>query len=219
MSALTLSDLQADLISPVGIMRLDMPGYTARFWTGVGSLTVFGAEHTGSGEIIEVSELEDAIDVTRPRVSVTVSGFDVVLRDELMDYVVRGSSGWLWIGLVSPETRALIGDPELLFRGVIDTVVLTAGDGALSLDMEFVGGSERASGKGIRRFTPSDQEAIYSGDLFMQYSDDGSLRFPWGNEDAANPRRPAGNVTGYRGPGFGGGGGGWGGGGFNNRNL
>lgn len=213
MAALTDTQLSEDVIGPFNAVMLEMPGYTARLWTGVGDLQMLGQTFQGVGDLGGISGIESATSTISPRVTLEMSGLDPVYLDEVSDYVIQDSPVWVWFGLLNRETGQLLADPRLEFYGVIDQPKIKI-DRELLVTLECVGGAEHAMRINPGRRNPAHHEAIWPGDKFYQYVGDSRLQQPWGDKDAHDPRTIRGGTTGG-----GGGRGGRGGGGFSGPNT
>ncbi len=204
MAEIDQDDLEAPAYFPFNAVRLDLPGYTARFWTGVGDLTMLSQTWTGAGEIGTIGTIDGSLEPVSPQLSVGLTGLDSSLTSELKDYVVRGSNMVCYFNLLDRATRQPVADPDVVFMGRVDQAPIrfSDDDGKVSIEVLCIGALEWAMRQTIGRWIPAQQEGVWAGDLYCEFTDDGYLDFPWGDKNGIDPR------TGRRPAATGGGGGG-----------
>ena len=207
MADLTQNDLEQPVYCPFNAERIDLPGYTVRFWTGVGDIVMLGQTWTGAGELGSVGTVEGSMQSVSPQFTCELTGLDPNLMDELQDYLVRGSQITAYFNLLDRETGQPAADPDIIFTGRVDqpTIRISDKDGTIGAEVQCIGALEWAMRKTTGRWIPAQQEGVWVGDLYCEYTDDGYLDFPWGDEDGIDPRRGAGGGSGWGGGGRGGG--------------
>lgn len=193
MAAFDQDDLEAAIYSPFNAVRFDFPGYTARFWSGVGTITMLGESWVGAGEIGSIGTVDGALDPVSPQLRVGLTGLDETLTDELQDYVVRGSHMAAYFNLLDISAGTPVADPDTIFMGRVDQAPLKFADegGTVSIEVLCIGALEWAMRQTVGRWIPSQQEDVWSGDLYCEFTDDGYLDFPFGNENGIDPRTGA----------------------------
>lgn len=200
MTDLTEAHGDERILSPFNAVKLVMPGYTARVWTGLNALTIEGESFIGAGKLLGLGAVGGSIEGGAQRPAITWTTTDAIDLDELSDYVVQGSEVFIWFGQLNRETGNAKG-VRRVFAGRIDQPRITKG-AQNRIEIRCMGAREYAKRRDPRRWNPGDQESVFAGDEYFKYSDDSGLNFPFGNADAPNPR------GGVRGGSSGGGGGG-----------
>ena len=75
----TLSDgivsvLTAEAIQPFFAVQMFFDTQTLNFWTGLGELTVGGVTYTGTGQLMQISELSETAEISAKGATITLSG-------------------------------------------------------------------------------------------------------------------------------------------------
>lgn len=195
--------LEAEQYAPFNAVQLDLPGYTARFWTGLGSLPFLGQSFVGAGELSDIGVIEGTLEPDAPRMNIGLTGLDPALYDEIKDYLVRLSPVSVWFSTLDLTTWRPHGAPDLVMTGRIGSPRVKAGE-TVSIVAPVLGAMEWAKRRTVRRRQPSYHENIFPGDKYYEFFGDNDLTFPFGDKEGVNPRRSA---SGSSGGGGGGGGG------------
>ena len=66
--------LGADAIKPFFAVRLFFDTQTLSFWTGLGDLTVDGVTYTGTGQLLQISQLSETAEISAKGATITLSG-------------------------------------------------------------------------------------------------------------------------------------------------
>jgi hypothetical protein len=167
--------LAQDRATIFGAIRMDLPGRIVRLLvsSGVVKFYVDGVleTFTGSDELLGVfsaiDTLTDGLGDEAPALSLTFMPAGDVAAAQLASVDMQGSAVRLWLGAIDPMTGTVLGDPLLLFNGLLDVATLKAGaDGKTSVDYEVTSIFED--------FFLSDDGARLS-DTFHQYLWPGEL--------------------------------------------
>ena len=112
--------LREKITRPVYLMEYQHPLGTMRLWTGVGKLTYQGNEWTGSGSLVQISEIEERSEPVVNRVIFQIKG--VQLDADAMNMVgapaKRIPLNVYW-ALVD-DRQQIVPDPILKFIGFAD---------------------------------------------------------------------------------------------------
>lgn len=151
-------------------VRLDLPGYTARFFTGAG--TIEWDDGTGTQTWIgaplgDIDGLTGSTKIEAQTVTLSLSGLDSSLKTEIMDYLVRGSDVYIWMFYIDGGT--IVADPWLAFAGKVDVPEFTEGDD-VTLQVECLDALGFAMRRTTRRRTDEDQQELFTGDRFYEFA-------------------------------------------------
>lgn len=166
-------------------VKLDLPGYTARFFSGIGVINHDmgdgdGAQDwTGAGSLGFVGPIEGSTEVEAGRFQLGLSGLDSNLKAELVDYLVRGSEVYVWLAYLDSD-GALVEDPWLAFFGKIDVPEISEGAESVEVIVECSDGVSSFWRRTTRYRNTTDQEDIFSGDVFYEFVTDLRAPIPWG---------------------------------------
>ncbi len=164
----------SQVIKPVIFVRLDFAGGVKRYHTEIGPITAthptHGAEsYSGIGDFGGLtSEVIETIAGAPQALKLSLTAVkSTLINDALTDDYFRRECE-VMVGLEN-SSGALIDDPEILFSGYMDNVVMSLGEktGIMTLSCESRG--TNALFASDNRFTDEDKQAEVSGDLFGEY--------------------------------------------------
>ena len=151
-------------------VRLDLPGYTARFFTGAGVIAWddgTGTQTWTGAPMGDIDGLTGSTKLQAQTVTLSLSGLDSALKTEVMDYLVRGSEVYIWMFYISAGT--IVADPWLAFAGQVDVPEFEEGDD-VTLQVECVDAVGAAFRKTVTRRTDEDQKGRFTGDRFYEFA-------------------------------------------------
>lgn len=151
-------------------VRMDLPGYTARFWSGTGDLLWDDGTGTQTWNGVPLGSI-DAIpgesDFKAQEIKLSVSGIDSSALAALVgSNIARGSAVYVWFFFV--VSGSIVSDPWLAFAGKTDTTEFIEGEDAVFTVtcIDAVGAAFRRT---ITRRTDPDQTGTFSGDRFYEF--------------------------------------------------
>lgn len=150
---------------PVGLLaEIEHPDGTARFWTGVGTLSYDGFAWTGAGKLGGVSPIKKSSELSIQEIAFTLVGVDSDIAAQLSDNV-RNRAGRVWLACFGDKGE-VIADPYLLIDAVLDYQSLhVADDGATSITINAIDGFTTLE-RGIdEAWTPESQRLDYPTDV------------------------------------------------------
>jgi hypothetical protein len=193
--------LTDNVILLAGLMEIVFPSRTVRLCDG-GYLTFEGNSYTSSdavlGTIGSVDGVTDAIG------DEAASGRLTFLPPEGADLSTvraadaQASTITFWLAEVSAATGAIIGTPESLFYGMIDTVKTVSERGSRRVEIEFVDAAERLFM--VREgnvLSPRFHKTMWPGELGFDHATGSPEQVAWGTSSAT---RGVTNLSGTNGP-------------------
>lgn len=167
------------------------PAYTLNLIDGAGFVTFFvnGVSTTFSGEdslfgvLGTISAISEAVATEAPRVTITVFPPTSDAVGQLNQPLYQGAPVKIWFGLVNETTGAVIGQPELLFSGRLDTAKTTAQPNARVVELDVASVFERlfVAQEGDR-LTDRWLQSIYPGATGLRLNNDALQDPMWGAE-------------------------------------
>lgn len=129
-----------------GAAEIVLPTHTIRILDGSGVITFDSKTFTGSdptyGSLDSVSEFTDGTGDEAPAITLTLAPAGDAAAADLASADMQGSQVSIWLGAVDPTTGLVIGEPYLVFLGVLDTATLKAGANSRLLDLEITSAFE-----------------------------------------------------------------------------
>ncbi len=157
----------AEHVRLVVLADLDFSSGMVRAHDGVGKLTFNGYDYTGLGEFVGLEEIDEGLDTVARGVTATLSGPSSVLTAALTENY-QNREATFYIGLLA-EDLTWIADPEELWSGRMDTLSIKLGEKSSSITLTCEHRLRREAN--VARFTDSDQQTAYTGDLFFSLMD------------------------------------------------
>lgn len=202
----------APVVMLSGLMELETMNRTVRLcdgglvnWPGVGLFTAIDSEFGTIGSLDAGAEqIGDEASGGRLTINVPTNAAAVALASAQM----QGKALRFWLAEINVQTGALIGTPQKMFEGDVDTVAISLGQNDRTVVIEYVDAAERLFS--IREgnvLTSRFHKTAWPGELGFDYCTGVASQVPWGVNG------PGRGVVNSGGGGDGGGGAGGGGGG------
>ena len=184
--------------------------------------TLFDASDPIYGTLGSISGITEAFATSAPRLQISLLPPTPDAVGALSQPLTQGCRVRVWAGLINENTGLVIGAPELLWIGLLDTAKTTSGDGGRVVELDVASAFDRLFiAQESERLNKVWHRSHHPNENGMDWNI-AALTDPMWGADAGKPRPSAGG-TGTGGPiaggggggggGYGGGSGGWGGGG------
>lgn len=126
-SAANAAELAKEVLRPVRLVELDFVSSFVRAASTPFSVFIGVDEFFGVGDLGSVSAIEEAPGAPAGRVTVTLSGVKTSLISTALNQKYQGRRGSIWRGNLDSD-HVLVGDPDLEFRGLMDTMPIKLRD-------------------------------------------------------------------------------------------
>lgn len=133
-------------ITIAGLAKIELPGHTIQLCDGafvVWGADTYTAKDSVFGTIESVEPVSEAISDEAPGGRLTLLPPDLSDAGDLFRSDAQGSTIRFWIAEVDAADSSVIGTPELLFHGLVDTLGLRIGRQGRSVDVELMAAAER----------------------------------------------------------------------------
>ena len=194
-------------VFPITFVKLEFLPTTASPTAGIGTIRLHNGlgtytwddgsgsqSWTGTGDLGQISKIQEGEEVSPYGIQLTLSGLDPDLVGEAIKETYYQRPVTLYVGALN-DSDQLVATPDVMWTGFMDLMSASVGaDGGDSLVLNCE--SELAMFERSRNllFTNSSQQVISSGDTFFnQLQDMEDLTLAWGKK---------GNRIAGRGPGF-----------------
>jgi hypothetical protein len=182
------NNLEDDVVYPFFAIELEFDSGPLRLWTGVGTLVFEGVSYTGTGNLLDVSSIEETTEIAVRGATITLSGMPSEVISLALQSPYQGRVCKIYFGMFSKgslqkedDTYILLEDGgkirlELqetgltqIFSGYMDEMNIDEGPdyGTIELKVENkLIDLERAR---TRRYTSEYQKSVYPGDLGLDF--------------------------------------------------
>lgn len=162
---------EADEIVIGAFVRMDLPGYTARFWSGSGDLLWddgTGSQTWNGVPLGSIDAIPGEASMKAQEVKLSVSGIDSSAVAALVgSNIARGSDVFIWFFFTSGGV--IVSDPWLAFAGKVDTSEFVEDEGEAAFAVTCIDAVGAAFRRTVTRRTDPDQTATFSGDRFYEF--------------------------------------------------
>lgn len=173
------------------LLQIALPVRTIRILDGAVPITHEGHLYEGEdavfGTLDAVEDVTEQVGTEAPTIRFTFLPTSVAAMAEITSPLMQGSEVSLWFGVIDPDSGLLIGAPELLFLGELDTAEIDVDTNRTVISFDVASAWERLfeASEG-QRLNNSFQQSIYPGDLGMEFVTQIQREEPWGY-DAVRP--------------------------------
>jgi uncharacterized membrane protein YgcG len=201
--------LSDNVIWLAGLCEIVLPSRTIRLcdgafvtWDG----NTYTSEDEDFGTIEAIDQVAESISDEAPSGKLTMLPPSIAAAADLFQPEAQGSPMRFWLAEINQATGAVVGTPENLFSGFLNTLNLTIGRQRRAVEIEFMSEAERLFWtKEGNVLSPRFHKSVWAGELGLDFATGTQLAVPWG---VAGPGR--GTIS-IGGGGSSGGGGGMGG--------
>lgn len=155
---------EAAHVEIVTLVAMDVPSGYLRLHTRTGTITFGGYDYLGVGKFGGVSEIDEDAQLRPSGVTVTLSGVDAALVSSAITEAIHGRAITIYQGYLNLTTGALIADPEIVFRGLMDYMAIDLGQNTGSITVQCEGEMARWLRHNGSLYTHESQQALFSGD-------------------------------------------------------
>ncbi len=182
---------------PIFLVEAEFTSGTIRVWTGPGNISWDSKTWTGVGDLGGISEIVEGTALRANSITLQLSGIPQALALKALDEVRSGKPCTVYFGALD-SSGAVVADPFLAFRGLIDTAELVEGAEFATIKVNIENELVSLQMARERRYTDEDQQQEYSGDKGFEYVPKlQEMNVLWGGVGAAIPSSGGG---GYIGP-------------------
>lgn len=163
------AEVQAGVVAPIGMVEIDFDSATMRLWTGVGELVWNGdtftgagdAGATGNGQLGQISAIEETAELRAVGIRLQLSACAPEVLAIANDEDWQGRAVRVYYAAL--RGRAFIGEPLLIFKGIVDVMTLVEGEQA-AIAVQCESKQIDLERTRARRYTSEDQRAEFPGD-------------------------------------------------------
>lgn len=180
-----LTALSSDHVALVTFAKLEFPSGTLYLHNSLGTYTWGGNDWLGTGDLGEISQLEEGAQISPYKISLSLSGLDATISGAALteDYYLQPVT--VYLGVLDAND-ALIADPTIIWEGAMDQMELSVGatDGdtiVLTAESELA----RFDKASNRKYTDAQLQSDFSGDLAFEFmADIEGAKIRWGDANS-----------------------------------
>jgi len=174
-----LTSLSQSEVHPFYAVDMDFDTAPLRFWTGYGDRTIFTNTYTGTGNLLSISGLEEANDLSAKGVTLQLSGVPTEIVSLALQEPYQRRSCKIYFGTTNTAV------PIEVFSGLMNTMVIQDGGDSSVIELTVESKLLRLNKASNWRYTQENHQSRHSGDTFFSYVTDLQNKdIIWGREKA-----------------------------------
>lgn len=158
----------ADYVRPILLVHCDFDSGDLNMWTGIGSLVYDGKTYVGTGNLLNISGLQETTQLTAQGITVTLSGVLSSLVEKARDEDYQGRTLEVLFGAID-DNGDIIADPAVMFSGFMDTMTILDGGETATIAISVENRLIEFERTRIRRYTAEDQKIDYPDDQGLEF--------------------------------------------------
>ena len=190
-----LTALSSDHVALVTFAKLEFPSGTLYLHNSIGTYTWGGNDWLGTGDLGEISQLEEGAEISPYKITLSLSGLDATISGAALteDYYLQPVT--VYLGVLNAND-VLIADPTIVWEGAMDQMELSVGaaDGdviVLTAESELA----RFDKASNLKYTDAQLQSDSAGSLGFEFmADIEGAKIRWGdpnsNAVAGGPANP-----------------------------
>lgn len=198
-----VTNLEAAEVKPLFAVELYFDTQTIYMWTGLGDLVFGGNTYIGTGQFLEISELQETAEIAAKGATITLSGIPSELISLAISEPYQGRKCKIYFGLLDANQQFLTledgsyllnedgsridvtaGDKDALsevFSGYIDQMSIEEGADTSVMIMNVESRLIDLERQRIFRYTDQNQKIRYPNDRGLEFVEDlQDKQFNWG---------------------------------------
>ncbi len=162
------AEVVADELSPILIIKAKFDSGDLDIWSGIGTVTWNGDEYTGAGDLLTMSEMTENNAGDAQNATFSLTGINSAILAATLTEEYQGRPVSAWFGSLDAAGR-IIGDPFMLFKGLMDVFSPNIGGQTMTLAMSCESRSIDISRVKEKLYTSEAQKALHPGDLGLDF--------------------------------------------------
>jgi len=190
-----LTALSSDHVALVTFAKLEFPSGTLYLHNSIGTYTWGGNDWLGTGDLGEISQIEEGAQISPYKLTLTLSGLDATISGAALteDYYLQPVT--VYLGALNPDDE-LIADPTVVWEGAMDQMEISVGaEGGDAIVLTAESELARFDKASNLKYTDAQLQSDSAGSLGFEFmADIEGAKIRWGdpNSDAvaggpANP--------------------------------
>jgi len=164
-SAIT-NNLEDEVIQPFFAIELLFDSAPIRLWTGTGDATIDGDTYIGTGNLLDISSVEETSEIAVRGATITLSGMSSEVISLALQSPYQGRVCNMYFGIVSGNTYSSLTQ---IFSGYMDEMNIDEGPDFGSIELKVENKLIDLERARVRRFTSGYQKSVYPGDKGLDF--------------------------------------------------
>lgn len=165
----TTGQSTAGLNFPIILASIGLASTTKYVWSGVGTISWNGQSWLGLGDLGTISSISESGELQAQGIQLGLSAIaNDLLADSLTEIRV-GRPVRIYLGFLDPITAAIVPDPYLLYKGMVDEPKTKIGPSESSVTLKLENRLIDMQRNSSLRLDSETQRRLYPGDAGMDF--------------------------------------------------
>lgn len=172
-----LTALSQPEVEPFYAVEMDFDSAPVRFWTGYGERTIFSETYIGTGNLLNISGLDEVNDLSAKNITLQLSGVPTDLVSLALQEPYQRRACKVYFGTTDTST------PIEVFSGLMDVMSIEDSGDASTITLTVESKLVRLEKASNWRYTNENHQSRYADDTFFSYVSGLQARdIVWGRE-------------------------------------
>ena len=170
------NSLDDDVVYPFFAVDLLFTSGSVYLWTGLGDITISAKSYVGTGNLLSISAIEEASDLSVKGATIQLSGVPASLITLALTEAYQGRLCKIYFGTMTDTATY-----TEVFTGYMDQMTMEEGADSATITLAVESRLIDLERPRTRKYNNSDQKARYSTDKGLEFVDDIQDKQPfWG---------------------------------------
>lgn len=181
-AASIITKLSQDTVYPFYAVDMNFDSTPIYAWTGLGEISLHGNTYTGTGQLLQISEVQETQDIAAKGMTLALSGIPSGLLSLALTEPYQGRTCKVYLGfMTSWESPDSSPDTMEIFSGYMDQMNIDEGPETSTIKMTVESRLIDLERPRNRRYTRENQQIRHSGDRAFDFVESmQSQRLTWG---------------------------------------
>ena len=158
--------LDDSVIEPFFATELLFDSSPLRLWTGLGEATIDGNTYAGTGNLLDVSSIEETSEIAVRGATLTLSGVPSEVISLALSEPYQGRVCNIYFGVRDGNTYSNLTE---IFSGYMDEMNIDEGPDTSTIELKVENKLIDLERARVRRFTSGYQKSVYPGDKGLDF--------------------------------------------------
>lgn len=163
------SEFNQASLQPFLATELEFDSGTLRLWNGYSDLSIDGETFIGSGNLLQISEVEETGEVAARGITMVLTGMDVSIIGIALQQNYQNRTARIYLGAITSEG---VVQSYQIFAGRLDVMTIEESSETATISVTAENRLIDLERPRIRRFTSEDQKSLFPTDRGLDYVND-----------------------------------------------
>jgi len=154
------------VVEPFFAVELLFDSAPIRLWTGTGDATIDGDSYVGTGNLLNISSVEETTEIAVRGATITLSGMSSEVISLALQSPYQGRVCNIYFGVVDGSTYSNLTQ---IFSGYMDEMNIDEGAEFGTIELKVENKLIDLERQRTRRYTSEYQKSVYPGDLGLDF--------------------------------------------------